>query len=252
MYPRDDTDRPARVSARRQRNRETRAGPEEISLPPTSPDLPPRDGLTTDATLRQRPPTAEFPAVFFLDRQVFRHYRVQTPKQPVVGPDFPRDLLHDAHTIIHSYVSAFFEGPQRWLAVIPEERLRMIINQPLATIRADMALLLLCIRMSTSLPHAQMRNGQVELYTTAKNELRRLEVCGFLSTNTLEAAFLIALYEISHAIYPSAFLSVGSCIRYCYALGLGMENGLKLQPPFGREELEENKRLWWAITLLER
>ncbi|CAI6088228.1 unnamed protein product [Clonostachys chloroleuca] len=55
-----------------------------------------------------------------------------------------------------------------------------------------------------------------------------------MSETVLQASLLILLYEIGHGIYPSAFLSAGSCVRYGHAIGLGGPQKCRLQRPLTR------------------
>lgn len=85
----------------------------------------------------------------------------------------------------------------------------------------DLTLLLLAIKVITTPPPPQPQTAdKLPLYWTAKQFLYRLEAAGTTSVLYLQAQILIALYEYSHAIYPSAYLSVGACVRYASLLGL--------------------------------
>jgi hypothetical protein len=60
------------------------------------------------------------------------------------------------------------------------------------------------------------------------------------------------LYEIGHGIYPAAYLSIGSCIRYGGALGVNLaieDIATKSQDDV---DSEERRRSWWAILVLDR
>ena len=59
-----------------------------------------------------------------------------------------------------------------------------------------------------------------ELYLHLKRCLLHIETQNFLSLNLLQAELLVALYEIGHAIYPAAYISVGHCARLGHALSL--------------------------------
>lgn len=63
---------------------------------------------------------------------------------------------------------------------------------------------------------------------------------------------LIALYEIGHGIYPSAYVSIGTCARYGLALGLDRELNVFDNSPRRWIELEEKRRAWWAVLILDR
>lgn len=73
-----------------------------------------------------------------------------------------------------------------------------------------------------------------------------------MSLHVLQATIFIALYEMGHAIYPAAYLTVGACARYGIALGLdklmtdnsGFDTSLM--------EIEEKRRSWWGVLALDR
>ncbi|KAH0525930.1 hypothetical protein TsFJ059_009328 [Trichoderma semiorbis] len=199
-------------------------------------------------------PRVEFPSVYFVDRYVFQQHRIHVPTACPGTSAFPTGFIGATQAEQDSYVSAFFNGVHKWLPVLDEERFRArLLGKTPAELPADVALLLLCMRLITSAPSESSRNGtRTELHLVAKQGFLNLEMAGVLSVECLEAGLLISLYEINHAIYPSAFLSVGACTRYGQAMGFGGPNTLKLRPPYNRSELEESRRLWWAVVLLDR
>ncbi|KAK1597463.1 uncharacterized protein LY79DRAFT_700829 [Colletotrichum navitas] len=68
------------------------------------------------------------------------------------------------------------------------------------------------------------------------------------------AMVLVAYFEYAHAVYPAAWLTVASCMRYADFLGLpGLrESNLTLKVPSTWTEMEERLRTWWAILVLDR
>ncbi|UKZ53304.1 hypothetical protein TrVGV298_007096 [Trichoderma virens] len=73
-----------------------------------------------------------------------------------------------------------------------------------------------------------------------------------MSLQVLQATIFVALYEIGHAIYPAAYLTVGACARYGIALGL--DQLMTNNSGFDRSwmEVEEKRRSWWAVLALDR
>lgn len=103
------------------------------------------------------------------------------------------------------------------------------------------------------LPGSTIQDPRTTTYAAAKRYYLELEVAGILSIQVLQADVLIAMFELGHAIYPSAFLSVAACARYGSALGLDRKNSsLENEENLGWMELEERNRVWWAILLLDR
>ncbi|KAL7946858.1 hypothetical protein V8C42DRAFT_318950 [Trichoderma barbatum] len=199
-------------------------------------------------------PLVEFPAVYFVDRYVFQQHRIHVPTAYPGTRAFPTVFLGATQAEQDSYVSAFFNGVHRWLPVLDEEHFRArLLGKTPVELPADVALLLLCMRLVIATPSESSRNGtRTDIYLAAKQGFLNLEMAGVMSVECLEAGLLISLYEINHAIYPSAFLSVGTCTRYGQAMGFGGPNTLKLRRPHNRREIEESRRLWWAVVLLDR
>ncbi|KFY02421.1 hypothetical protein V490_00506 [Pseudogymnoascus sp. VKM F-3557] len=79
-----------------------------------------------------------------------------------------------------------------------------------------------------------------------------IESSGTLSIQVLQAAVLIALYELGHAIYPAALLSVGRCARYATALDINKPTASLGSIKLPWIEEEESRRVWWAIAILDR
>ena len=58
------------------------------------------------------------------------------------------------------------------------------------------------------------------LYGKAKQCYAYLESSGLTSFRVLQGLLLISYYEVANAIYPAAYLTVGTCARLGHALGL--------------------------------
>lgn len=82
----------------------------------------------------------------------------------------------------------------------------------------DLAMLFLAMKLVTAPVELVL---DLTLYREAKGFLARLESGGIISLLMLQAMVLIAVYEYGHAIYPAAWMTIGSCARYSDILGLG-------------------------------
>ena len=87
---------------------------------------------------------------------------------------------------------------------------------------------------------------------TAKQFYVQVERSCTFSLLVLQAGLLIALYEVGHGIYPAAFLSVGACARYAQALGIKSNGSMSAKRVLSLVEVEEHRRVWWAIVILDR
>ena len=69
----------------------------------------------------------------------------------------------------------------------------------------------------------------------------------------VQAGLLIAIYEHARGMQRDAWLTVGNCARIGHLLGL--HTLLRQLPPRDveqRVELEDRRRLWWGVVVLER
>lgn len=57
-------------------------------------------------------------------------------------------------------------------------------------------------------------------YQRAKHCLHLLESQGLISMPLLQSAILLGYHEVSSAIYPAAFMTVGHCARLGQAMGI--------------------------------
>jgi len=107
------------------------------------------------------------------------------------------------------------------------------------------------MRLVTWRPSADEPWPNTSLYFTAKKYAMELEAAGIFALQPLQARLLIALYELGHAIYPPACLTVSSCAKYGQTLGINWRPTVQARKPQNWIELEEERRVWWAIVILE-
>lgn len=81
----------------------------------------------------------------------------------------------------------------------------------------DLAMLFLAIKL---IARPLNEHETHHVYAMAKDFMVRLQVAGATSLPCLQAMILVALFEYSHAIYPAAWLTVGTCARSADLLGL--------------------------------
>jgi hypothetical protein len=84
---------------------------------------------------------------------------------------------------------------------------------------AEMILLLITIQMHCQ-PLQNDASPYTELYDKAKRCQFYMEAQNFISLKLLQASTLIALYEISNAIYPAAYTTIAHCARLGHAMGI--------------------------------
>ena len=135
--------------------------------------------------------------------------------------------------------------------------------------RHDATLRLLIKCMQLHLHTHQILGICNEGYPACKVLYRRLEAQNNLTLRLIQSLLLITLYEVNNAIYPAAYLSVGHCARLAICMGLhdealspqflptpckSIESLLPVLPDHADTwtEIEERRRVWWAVLLLDR
>ena len=193
----------------------------------------------------------DLPAVLFLDSRVFQHGRVEMSGTTISIPAHITAVVGDV-TDVRIFASHFFDTIHAWMPIISKKRFYDLHLHPSSPPRADLSLLFLCMKLIISLPPEDTKNPQIPIYFAAKQFYLEVETAGIVSIHVLQAGLLISLYELGHAIYPSAFLSIGACARYAYALGIDGNATSQVSKPFTWVEQEERRRVWWAIVILDR
>lgn len=128
------------------------------------------------------------------------------------------EILCQENTIIN-IAHEYFNTIHLWLPIVSKKR--MDTGLSVQNAGPDLAMLFLAMKLITA-PASDRTNNA--LYKTAKEFLSKLESGGALSLRILQAMVLVAMYEYGHAIYPAAWMTVGSCVRYCDILGLASED----------------------------
>lgn len=192
----------------------------------------------------------DLPVLLFLDSRVLQHGQVGLSGPTIPIPAHATAIIGGVADI-QIFASQYFDTIQTWMPIISKWRFYDHHLLPLSQSRADLALLFLCMKLTVSMPK-HTRNAQTPEYFAAKRFYLEVESAGFFSIQVLQAGLLISLYEIGHAIYPSAFLSIGTCARYGYALGINGNATSQISKPFTWVEQEERRRVWWAIVILDR
>jgi hypothetical protein len=193
--------------------------------------------------------------ILFLDPTLLQH-----------GPLLVELDQHGTH--IPGYISAaigsleeirrtadeFFETVHPWMPIISKARFYDVyLRDGVHHNKADVALFLLALRLIISTPTQDPRLG---IYDWTKNLYQKVEGSGTPSILILQAKIFIALYELGHGLYPNAYMSIGACARYLYVLGINGTSSRKVNMnpprPTSMIEVEERRRAWWAVVVLDR
>lgn len=206
-------------------------------------------------------------AVSFLAPRVFRQAKLELPRPGLPVPAEVAAYVGDAEQV-RDVARRFFATTHKWIPFISKHRLVPALLNPLSQRRCELTLLHLCMRLSiTPPPRGEQHGTNVNpLYRLAKHFFFEAECVGIMSVQILQAAVLLAVYEIGQALYPAAYLTVGWCARYGVALGAdrllrdlngdsfggvaGVGEGA--QGRMSWLEVEEMRRTWWVVLIMDR
>lgn len=197
------------------------------------------------------PSIPSYARLAFLDASLLEHVPFATTKVEFPIPEDITNMLGEWDDIL-SMTSQYFESVHVWMPIIGKSRLSRVLEKMEQELRPDHALLLLCMKLIQEVPIAQHVETSF-IYMLAKQFSLRLEMAGCCSLSQLQANILIAVFELGHAILPSAYISIGNCAREATCLGIHDRSAPQLLPKSrGWVEWEERQRVWWFILILDR
>ncbi|EAW06925.1 transcription factor domain protein [Aspergillus clavatus NRRL 1] len=188
---------------------------------------------------------------YYLDSEVWSSLNVSDQSNQIYAPDEITAALGSQSDIDHIRAE-YFQSIHIGMPCISRIRVLRLTQSPRGALKADIALLLLCMKLVQEVPHRQDPRS-LELYTTTKEFSKRLELEGLLTLRTVQASLLLLIYEIGHGMFPAAFTTIGFCARQGVALGLHSKLAPQLHgKPRTWVDWEERQRVWWTIVILDR
>ncbi|EHK39475.1 hypothetical protein TRIATDRAFT_323033 [Trichoderma atroviride IMI 206040] len=213
----------------------------------------------TSTTNQYALPSSNLSALFFLDPPVFRNHNIDIPKAFARLPSSITGQLGNSQQQ-EEIGNRFFNTIHAWLPMVSRKRFYedLRIHSENLSASADLAFLLLGMKLMTWQPLSEddvspvKQTARTATYIETKRFGFELEASGMFSLRVLQGLLLVAFYEVGHAIYPAAFMSIAACVRYAHALGIHPGGLQRLKLPLTWVEEEERKRVWWAAFLLDR
>lgn len=188
----------------------------------------------------------------YLDSDVWSSCNMptQTSDEPV--PDHIAAIL-GSRSDVDMIKARYFQSTYTWMPIISRVRLGRLTDLACGRMRADAALLFLCMKLVQEVPQAQPPAPPSELYMTTKEFFNSLQMKGLVTLRIIQAGLLLSVYELGHAVFPAAFMTIGFCSRGGVALGLHNRLAPQLAgKPRSWTEWEERQRVWWMIVILDR
>ncbi|KAF2195138.1 hypothetical protein K469DRAFT_722435 [Zopfia rhizophila CBS 207.26] len=215
--------------------------------PPDSPSMAPESGHVFSPGADVRSP---FPALLFLDSYTFRKQRSQVQPPEI---NLPRKFLNRLESAdqMSRVANFYFESVHAFFPIVSKLRTQHNLSRLVVQPSADTVLLLLAMRLVT-----QSRRDETtrSLYELTKKCYSYIEQSNLFTLKLLQSGLLIALYEIGHAIFPAAYLTIRNCANVGHALGVHTRNpSMQILPPAKSwTEHEESRRAWWGVVILDR
>ncbi|KAK0630123.1 hypothetical protein B0T17DRAFT_589721 [Bombardia bombarda] len=200
------------------------------------------------------------PSAVFLDIDCFKWAGMPIPKPNVDVPEDVFEILSQGRSgndstgsnAVQEATAEYFDTVHRWFPFISRKRMSLGIS--LGEGGPDLAMLFLAMKLVTAHPVEGTPCAATPMYTAAKRFLALLESSGNVSLPHLQSMILVALYEFGHGIYPAAWMSISACSRYAEFVGIPAfkESSLMLGSVATWTEVEERRRVWWAVYILDR
>ncbi len=196
----------------------------------------------------------DFPTSYFLDPDHFAPLdlgSLTSSAQPFMEHAW-RLVQEDWQETCETYLTTI----QSWLPMLSRKRLHGSLATRAVSQSPDDTLLILCMKLCT---HCKQDVGpgkqpDTDVYSTAKQCCFYAESGGFLSLRLVQSLVLLAVYELGHAIYPAAYLTIGRASRLAGVMGLHSRKHTRqlFVDPDTWTLREEQRRTWWAIFVLDR
>ncbi|KAH8807962.1 hypothetical protein F5884DRAFT_673623 [Xylogone sp. PMI_703] len=189
-----------------------------------------------------------FPAVYFTDSDLFQRLVGSIPDMNLPISVGLQSLVGDGPGL-RTCVESFFQYANPWAPLISRRNFMQKVLNPLNRRRIDSMLLIVAVRLLMTVSDGDPRTA---CYCNLKAALLEVELKGAMTFRILQTLVLVAIYELGHSIYPSAYLTIGYCARYGIALGVDQTIISSNSTVANLADTEEERRTWWAIIFLDR
>ncbi|KAJ3496987.1 hypothetical protein NLG97_g2247 [Lecanicillium saksenae] len=181
----------------------------------------------------------------FLDADNVALDQLETAKIDVTITKHVADLVGSVDDIQNA-ARTYWASVHLWMPIVSKIQFRQHLLPRLVAKRAQLFLLILAMKLLST----PTKTSNSMLYRTVKQLYFDVELAGSICVMSLQAGTLIAVYELGHGIYPAAIVSVAHCARIGTLIGVdkALANDL-LSQGIPWVELEERRRLWWAILI---
>jgi hypothetical protein len=194
---------------------------------------------------------SHLPNVFFIDHDIFQQGQMAVPTPSILVPEYVSNLLGGNHELRKVTVD-FFTTIHTFMPIVSKKTFYDLLLNPLLQRRADVAFLCLCMKLVLWIPSDTDSIHHTGDYAAVKQYLSELEAAGVYTLQVLQGRLLITLFEHGHCVYPAAYMSISASVAHGFALGLDNQEVTPAMKVLPWVEMEERRRVWWAVIILER
>lgn len=218
-------------------------------------------------------------AILLSDRVLRTSLRLATPCQyelfsPASTAASPQELPwlrtapNSVPVMIHDYATTLFGTAQRldsvledyfsrihpWLPFLSHQQFHERVSRLSSTSDHNFVLMTCVLHLVLSVPpQAEVGPSRSAQYLDIKRLLALAESQELPTIDLVHSRVLLALYEINHGATDDAYLTLGMCARAGVVLGLDRVHQQRDDIQHRSWiQAEEQRRTWWAITILDR
>jgi hypothetical protein len=183
-------------------------------------------------------------------------FRFDTLRHPTVDVTIRTEVLRALGSIevANAVFAAYFNTIYHRLPILShkrfDDRVHTVFDD---TANAGYCALCFCIQLLNEQPSASSSESmQTSQYVKVKSILSLLEATSYLSLEIVQCRVLVAFYELGHAIYPAASMSIATAAKFARLLRLHTSCIEAVEHVPDSIDSEERKRVWWAVVNLDR
>jgi len=182
-----------------------------------------------------------------------------TPRPEALTPsEIKADIIAKlSHTSPREIMTSYLEFIHPWFGILSQSAMFQQHPTTWDTAPLDFSLLCFSIKVLNTAPQTpQPQDTYVldsehrSMYLMSKAWIALLDAAGLNSIDFVKARLLINLFEVSHRLYPTAYLSIAATVRAADALAVFLPSGASHS--FSETVREEYRLMWCGIAVVDR
>lgn len=157
---------------------------------------------------------------------------------------------------VQAAAAFYFRTIHTWFPIISESSYNIRLSNAYiqaASAPSDLSLLTLCMALVCKGPvGGELPLSTRSMYASLKSFVALLEAIGTNSLKMLQSRLLLTVFEIGHAIYPSAYISAAANIRAAVSLGIHATYKNLREAFRDPRKVEEARQTWRGIIITDR